>query len=310
MKRLTLIAAALFGSLTANAWACTSNPGSDPGSGTGEADPDCTITWDFTGNRPADEQFGDPLTYTSLSDPGGASYDLIVRGFAVKRRDEFGDNNPATATEVLGAVVDNGGAYATDQNGGDSGSVYAVGVRAPGEASHWGTKIDNVKASNQDTHWFRDAVLLEFENCVVSIDEISLLQAYDGADTDFELWAFNGDADDLAFSGEDIGSQISNYEAWSLNWTQIEENNGVPSDGDRTVQVSNTVESSYFILLAGTEYNEWDDAFRLAGLTATCDANDCDDPDDPVPPTNVPTPGTLLLIAAGALAIRRRLAAR
>ena len=74
------------------------------------------------------------------------------------------------------------------------------------------------------------------------------------------------------------------------------------------MSVSNAIESRYFLLIAGADKYNNNDAFRIAGLTVTCDPQHCEPTiPPPVPPTSVPAPGTLALLAFGALLGRRRL---
>lgn len=59
--------------------------------------------------------------------------------------------------------------------------------------------------------------------------------------------------------------------------------------------------------LGADKYNN-NDAFRIAGLTVNCDPRNCEPTiPQPVSPASVPAPGTLALLATGALPGRRRL---
>lgn len=77
---------------------------------------------------------------------------------------------------------------------------------------------------------------------------------------------------------------------------------------DRDVIISNAIESRHFVLIAGADKYNNNDAFRIAGLTVNCDPRNCEPTSpQPVSPASVPAPGTLALLATGALPGRRRL---
>ncbi|WP_078118339.1 PEP-CTERM sorting domain-containing protein [Thiosocius teredinicola] len=258
--------------------------------GGGDPTPECVVTWDFTSGSNVN---GDPLTYTGTSTAGG-SYSLVLQGFTVGRHK---DNNGNTLG-YSGQIGDGATSYTTD------GTVprYGIGVHSPGESTHWGSKIDNIKNSGQ-SQYLRDAVLFDFESCVVSVEEISLLKAYNGADTDFELWAYSGaelEINNLAGPG-----QIPDYDTWAGNgdWTLITQNYGDSSD--RTVSINSPVASRYFVLIAGANKKHNNDAFRISGLTVSCDPAHCE-PSEGGGDPGVPVPGTLALLGIGALATRRR----
>ena len=297
MKTKQLLALALvvgFVSVAEAGGSCNPPP-SNPGGGSNEPPPDCVVTWDFTQNN-AVQQTGDPLTYSGTSN-GGGTYGLQISGFTVDRRTNNGGD--------IGKIRDASEIYATDYDGADGSYKYAIGVHAQGEDTHWGTKIDNNHYSGED-RWVRDGVLLDFMNCTVSLDEIGLLKAFSTADTDFELWAYTGSLDTLSFNPTDLNT-LPDFDTWGSSgndWSLVEKNQG--GTVNRTVQISNATTSRFFALVAGTQILEWDDAFRLASLTVTCDPN-CE-PGTPQPPSSggVPIPGTLALLGIGALATRRR----
>ncbi len=290
MKITKLAALAILGGVSSVALATGYHGGGGNycgggGGNGGDPTPECVVTWDFTDNSTAIN--GDPLTYTGTSTNGG-SYSLVVQGFTVGRG----------GYSYSGEIGDGATTYSTD----GVGSRYGIGVHAPGESDHWGTKIDNQKYDNE-TRKLRDAVLFDFESCVVSVEEISLLKAYSGADTDFELWAYNGtelEINNLAGPG-----QIPDYDTWAANsdWTLITQNYGDSSD--RTVSINTPVASRYFVLIAGANKNHNNDAFRIAGLTVSCDPAHCE-PSEGGGDPGVPIPGTLALLGIGALATRRR----
>lgn len=262
----------------------------------GGTDPECVVTWDFTDNTTS--LTGDPLTYASTSTTGG-EYSLVVHGFGVGRKKS---DYSSTTLSYSGKIFDGSSTYAVDP---DTSSRYGIGVHANGESEHWGTKIDNQK-SDDEQKWMRDAVLLDFGACIVSIDEISLLKAYSGADTDFELWAYTG-ATELVVDNSVI-PQIPDYDSWTADgdWSKV-----IASDGgssDRVVDINSSIQSRYFVLIAGYDNTNNNDAFRLAGLTVTCDPEHCED--GGTPPGGgggeAPVPGTLALLGIGALAARRR----
>lgn len=258
--------------------------------GGNEPTPACTVSWDFTDNNSALQ--GDPLTYQGTS-TGGGSYSLVMHGFTIGR-----------GTGSYGGVIGDGDStYSTD----GPGARYGIGVHAPGESDHWGTKIDNQKHGNE-TKYYRDAVLMDFGTCLVSFDEINLLKAYSNADTDFELWAYQGSSE-LVINNS-VVPQIPDYDSWTASendsdgWAKVISSYGGTSDRD--VAISNAIESRYFVLIAGANRNHNNDAFRLAGLTVTCDPQHCE-PTIPPPNTGVPAPGTLALLGIGAWMARRRL---
>lgn len=184
-------------------------------------------------------------------------------------------------------------------------------MHAHGESLHWGTKIDNQKYDNE-TKYYRDAVLMDFGSCVVSFDEINLLKSFSGsnADTDFELWAYQGPTEPVV--NNSVVPQIPDYDTWIATeadadgWARVTQSWG--ANADRDVAISNAIESRYFVLIAGANKNHNNDAFRIAGLTVNCDPQNCEpNVPPPVPPASVPAPGTLALLAIGALMSRRRL---
>lgn len=289
MKATKLLALAILAGASSTSWATYCGPNTP-----NEPDPICTVSWDFTDNTTA--LHGDPLTYAGTSS-GGGSYSLVMHGFTIGRGDTGSHS---------GVIGDGTSTYATDES---TSSRYGIGVHAPGESDHWGTKIDNQKYNSESTY-NRDAVLMDFGSCIVSFDEINLLKAYSNADTDFELWAYQG-PNELVVNNS-VVPQIPDYDTWSATaadadgWARVTQSWG--SNTDRDVAISNAIESRYFVLIAGANKNHNNDAFRIAGLTVTCDPQNCEPTiPPPVPPTSVPAPGTLALLAGGVLLIRRRL---
>ncbi|MCB1722282.1 MAG: PEP-CTERM sorting domain-containing protein [Gammaproteobacteria bacterium] len=257
------------------------NPPSGGGGG-------CVVTWDFTDNATAvtGDQTGGGNVY-----PNTGNYTLVVHGFTV------GANTMYNPSSVRGQIGDGDSTYATDLTGSD----YGVGVHAPGESAHWGTKIDNLK-TDSETNYLRDAILLDFGSCLVSVDQIGLKSIYD---TDFELWAYTGDVE-LVGNDDSVIPQIPDYDTWSVNtdWSLVSQNSG--GSYDRTADINSSITSRYFVLIAGKNGGDYNnDAFRMMNLTVTCDPNNCQ---PGTPPTGVPVPGTLALLGIGALATRRRFA--
>ena len=261
----------------------------------GGGDSACVVTWDFTETAMGT---GDPLTY-----PGSDSaYTLVVQGFAVRR------NSATYGGTIYDRPVEGGtpgpgnttGDYVTDYDG----SNYGIGVHAQGEAyenaySHWGSKIDNLKTGSEP-NYVRDAVLLDFGNCVVSIDQIDLIKVLD---TDFELWAYSGTLHPDS-PPQDL-TQLGDYDGWATDaeFTLVDQNWSKDRSNELDAVINGTpVTSRYFVLIAGGNKNDSNDAFRIAGLQVTCDPN-C----TPSGAPGVPVPGTLALFAIGALATRRRL---
>jgi hypothetical protein len=266
---------------------------SNPPSGGG----DCVVSWDFTDNATA--HAGDPLPTYPGSDP---AYSLVVQGFTVGRaKDDWG--NPLAYSGVVGdspndnnpEATQNTGTYATDWDG----STYGIGVHAPNEGTHWGTKIDNKKNDSQSMY-LRDAILMDFENCVVSIDEIGLHKVLD---TDFQLWAFAGEID----PNQDL-SQFVNYNDWTASgadadgWELVSQNWSSSRVNESVATINSEVTSRYFALIAGGSKYDKGDAFRMLNLTVSCDPDDCAPPGG----SGVPAPGTLALLGIGAVAARRR----
>jgi len=248
---------------------------------------DCIVTWDFTTTAGGN---GDPLPPYTGSD---SAYSLVIQGFAIKQANGMVVDRAETSSAYSGD-------YATDYDGSD----YGIGVHAEGEGNHWGTKIDNKVNDWEDAQWaVRDAVLMDFGSCMVSIDQIDLIKVYD---TDFELWAFTG-----AIDNTQTLEQLGDYDNWTAaidgdNFELID-NNWSTERGSHELQAvinGSSTSSRYFILIAGGDkYDAIPDAFRMAGLKVTCDPNNCEPSGGP----GVPVPGTLALLAIGALATRRRL---
>ena len=261
------------------------NPPPDGGGG-------CVVTWDFTDNTTAltGDKTGGGIVY-----PPEGSYSLVVHGFTIGRK--YYDNGSQLPSSFQGSIGDGDSTYATDQTGSD----YGIGVHAPGESDHWGTKIDNLKTSGE-TNYFRDAILMDFGNCVVSIDEIGLKSIYD---TDFELWAYQGDTE-LVGVDNSVVPQIPDYDTWTGNadWVKVTSNTG--GSYDRVAQIDSSITSRYFVLIAGqSKYDYNNDAFRVMNLAVNCDPDNCNH----TPPGGggeAPIPGTLALLGIGALATRRR----
>lgn len=300
MKIRHILALALLAGASSTGWATYNNHGCGGGHNQCSGNncpppppppPECVVEWDFTDNTTA--QTGDPLTYTGTSTEGG-NYSLVVNGFGIGRGDRT----------YTGNIYDGTSTYAVDP---DTSNRYGIGVHQAGESTHWGTKIDNQKTDSENKY-IRDAVLLDFGSCIVSIEEISLLTAYSGADTDFELWAYTGGTE-LVGVDNSVIPQIPDYDTWTGNadWVQVLSSNGGTSD--RVVSVNSSIASRYYVMIAGYDKMNNNDAFRLAGITVSCDPVNC-------PPDNgggggsgggVPVPGTLALLGIGALAARRRL---
>ncbi|MCP5437530.1 MAG: hypothetical protein H6960_05135 [Chromatiaceae bacterium] len=291
MEIKKILAAVALTTLSTSSYATYGYWSNNHNCGGGYTPPDsggCTVTWDFT-NNPSD-LLGDPITY----DPNNG-FGLAIEGFTIVRE----------SGAMEGMIKDSTGEYATDYDG----SSYGVGVHATGESEHWGTKIDNLRTDNE-TWLVRDAVLMDFGSCLVSIDELSLIKAYDDADRDFELWAFSGDLNPKALAGAD---GLGNYLDWTATAAdgdgftligQYGNDNGWWTPQEITEDISTTVESRYYILISGKNQSNNNDAFRIGSLTINCDLGRCITPPDSDGET--PIPGTLALLGIGALATRRR----
>ena len=307
MKITKILALAVLACTASTAFATGTHQGCSYVPPGGTPDPNCTVSWDFTQNNTLQQGDEPALTYTGTSSGtnGGDQYSLVIRGFTIDQSTNNGG--------VMGKIRDASGIYATDQDGADGTYKYAIGVHALGETTHMGTKIDNYKTNENgsyDTYKVRDAVLLDFQNCIVSIDQISLLKAFYGAGTDFELWAWTGQPDELNFSGNNIDSILPNYMTWDDNpgdWDLVTSYAGYNNNPTVDVASSPVNKSRYFVLVAGDQMGEYNDAFRLAGLRINCDPGNCD---PLIPPGGgggeAPIPGTLALLGIGALATLRR----
>lgn len=300
MKQIWIPIALL--AVSSTSWACGSGGGCRSGCGGGttpDPDPSCVVTWDFTNNGSRNE--GDPInpTYTGVvHGDSTATYNLKISGFTVKAGYSQTSN---------GKLFDGEAIYAMDVEGNHGIGVHAAGEDADSFSfpDHWGTKIDNYKntsGNDNEMYQVRDAVLLDFQNCVVSIDEIGLEAI---SDTDFELWAYKGADIDY---GQSLVAQLNgDYDNWtganSADWMLVESNWNYNIPGDRVASISNKVSSQYFVLIAGGNQSDYgNDAFRMSNLQVTCDPGKCGGGDD----GEAPIPGTLALLGIGALATRRR----
>lgn len=248
---------------------------------------DCVVTWDFTKTA---RDLGDPITYDANN-----PYSLAIEGFSIVR--EAGDKE-GMIMDAPREVGTKNGEYATDYDG----SQYGLGVHSTGEDTHWGTKIDNLK-NDMETWYVRDAVLMDFGSCLVSLDELVLKKAYDTADRDYEVWAFSGEIDNKKSL-----EQLGNYNGWETDADfelvdSVWNGSGWDKPWEITDKFSSDITSRYFILIAGANQGNNNDAFRISSLSVNCDINNC----DPGNNGETPVPGTLALLAIGALATRRQL---
>jgi hypothetical protein len=224
-----------------------------------------------------------------------------------------GTGDPLTFNGSAGTVVSIDG-FRTDMVG--SGTPY----NSP-YAIAWGSGV-GVERNSSDRHTignnadnfnWTDGILLSFSDKLVSISEVTLTSqrgwsGSDARDQDFELWAFTG-----AGAG---ALPTASYSMWHSNgWTRVADVDGHMADANynmltKTYATSNSVHSTHWIVLAANaDHNK--DAFKFKGFSGSTKCIPGTPGCNPPPgggPGQVPVPGTLALLAIGALAIRRKLA--
>lgn len=253
-----------------------------------------TVTWNtLSSNATDDVDNGNPMTFNSnVAEYGGVN----LTGFRIGQG-QYGAPGVIEHRAADGSRIAQAMSYS-----------YGVGVDATGDGSH-----------TIDGSGYYDAVLLDFgAGSDISLDAICMWTGWAGnVDTDFSLYAYAGsgtfDLSDITHSasGYDQATlEMPNFDAsnWTLSdWTKVAsvdwDLNAGTRPNNQIIAATNgnleahmikdlnpgDVESRYWIVAAIDSASPFSN-FKLEFVRDEIASI------DPVPPTGVPAPGTLVLM--------------
>lgn len=213
----------------------------------------------------------------------------------------YSSTGPASAGGLSATASAISAANATTASITASTAYYSggLGVTSSGEVTTSPQHaIDNNGAIESVLFSFADGVPGASYADKVNLSSVSL--GWASGDSDFSVYAFTG-----AGVANPIGLTYTNLT--SNGWTLIGHYNGGAAGA--SYSITNSVYSSYWLVGAyngvGGALDKADDYFKIASLAGMACPSRTAPGCGGVPPSSVPEPGTILLMSAGLLGLRR-----